>query len=392
MNQWKLTQLTHGSAERQYHAHSYYDIRVFDSTSRYIAAHRTHFAERPPRADDRIEIGVIDLDNDGAWTTVGSSTAWSWQQGPMAQWIPNRAQLAWNDREGKRFVTRLHDVDTGRTRTLPLPTYAIDPTGRFGMSLNMARLDAVRPGYGYVGGRGAQLRRRRSRRDGVWRQNLDDGKAHLVLSLHQAVRFLYSQLGVRTSLRYRLKHYRYWFNHVKLSPDGTRFTVKLRFRGTGKNSAWNDTMGVSLTCGVDGRDVRLLTNAPSHVIWLDNKSLYLWRLDGFYLYQDAAPKGRVVRQIAPESLGKNAHVRYLPGSTDRFVYDTPYQETVDLLIYDETDQTALPIAQFGNHRPKQGPYRCDLHPCPSPDGHKIVVTSLADGGRQLYLLERPSTD
>ena len=46
------------------------------------------------------------------------------------------------------------------------------------------------------------------------------------------------------------------------------------------------------------------------------------------------------------------------------------------------------IAQFNNHRPKRGPFRCDLHPCPSRDGRKILVTSLDDGGRQLYVLNR----
>ena len=39
-------------------------------------------------------------------------------------------------------------------------------------------------------------------------------------------------------------------------------------------------------------------------------------------------------------------------------------------------------------RPKSGPFRCDLHPNPSPDGRKVVVTSLDDGGRQMYLLAR----
>ncbi|MES1925702.1 hypothetical protein [Salinisphaera sp. T31B1] len=386
MTDWQLEQLTEGSAERRFHAHSYYDIRVFDSTSRYVVAYRTSFVERTPLIDDRVDIGIVDTDDAGCWTTIGESRAWSWQQGPMAQWIPGRQEVIWNDRENGRFVARVHDVASGHTRTLPRPVYAVDPEAGFGLSLNMARLDALRPGYGYVGGRGAQLRRRRSRSDGVWRCDLASGDTRLILTLDRAVRFLYTQLGWRGYIRHLRARYSYWFNHVKLSPDGQRFTVKLRFRRRGPNGQWNDRMGVSLTCGVDGRDLRLLTDATSHVIWLDNEHLYLWRIDGFYLYRDQAPRGERVRQIAAGTLGKNAHVRYFPDSAERFVFDTPYQQTIDLLTYDESEGVSSRIAQFGNHRPEAGPYRCDLHPCPSPDGHKILVTSLQDGGRQLYLL------
>ncbi|ROO29165.1 hypothetical protein [Salinisphaera orenii] len=384
MTDWQLQQLTQGTDEGRFHTHSYYDINVFDSTSRYVAAHCVAFAERQPTADDSVEVGVIDLDDDARWIPVGTSHAWSWQQGPMAQWVPGRTTLIWNDRDDDTFVTRVHDLASGTTRTLGRPSYAVDPNGRFTLSLNMARLQAVRPGYGYAGGRGARLSQRAPRGDGVWRQSLDDGGDTLVLSVRRAVRFLMSRIGWRAYLRHTRSRYRYWFNHVKLSPDGRRFTVKLRFRTRG--GGWNDRMGVSLTCNVDGSDLRLLASATSHVIWLDNRSLYFWQRDGFYLYADEAPEGRRIRQIAPEALGANAHVRYFPGSTRRFVFDTPYAEEIDLCVYDESDASARRIARFGNHRPSRGPFRCDLHPCPSPDGRRIVVTSLNDGGRQLYLL------
>lgn len=384
MTDWQLQQLTHGTDEGRFHTHSYYDIGVFDSTSRYIAAHCVTFTERQPTPDDPVEVGVIDLDDDARWTPVGTSHAWSWQQGPMAQWVPGRAALIWNDRDDDAFVTRVHDLASGTTRTLGRPSYAVDPNGRFTLSLNMARLQAVRPGYGYAGGCGARLSQRAPRGDGVWRQPLDGGDDTLVLSLRRAVRFLMSRIGWRAYLRHKRSRYRYWFNHVKLSPDGRRFTVKLRFRT--RSGGWNDRMGVSLTCNVDGSDLRLLASATSHVIWLDNRSLYFWQRDGFYLYADEAPEGRRIRQIAPEALGANAHVRYFPGSTRRFVFDTPYAEEIDLCVYDESDASARRIARFCNHRPSRGPFRCDLHPCPSPDGRRVVVTSLDDGGRQLYLL------
>lgn len=388
MNKWTITQLTGGTAEQRFHSHSYYDINVFDSTSRYLVGHEMAFAERTPAPQDKVEVGVIDLDGDARWTPVGESRAWSWQQGPMAQWVPASTTLLWNDRENGRFVTRVHDFSSGDTRTLPRPSYAVDPNGQFSMSVNMARLDSLRPGYGYTGGNDALLNKKRPARDGVWRQDLATGDATLVLSLNRAVRFLYSRCTWRQYLGYLRRRYCYWFNHVKLSPDGKRFTVKLRYRRMSGNTGWSDSMGVSLTCGVDGSDLRLLTNATSHVIWLDNETLYLWRRNGFYLYADRAPAGHCVRQIGPGHVERNAHLRYLPGSHARFVYDTPYREEIDLLIHDEDRDRSERIAHFENHRPENGQFRCDLHPCPSPDGSRMVVTSLEDGGRQIYLLSQ----
>lgn len=386
LNGWSRRQLTSGSDAGVFHAHAYYDLPVFDGSSRFLAGHEVRFAERQPGPGEPVAIGYIDLEGDRQWTPVGESRAWSWQQGAMSQWLPTGRTLVWNDRDGDDFVARTYDLDTGETRTLPRPVYALDPAGRFALSLNMARLDHVRPGYGYVGGAGARLSEKRPSKDGVWKVDLETGASELVLPLRRAVRFLARRLRLRRLLRHVRDRYTYWFNHVKVSPDGARFTVKLRFRKLG--GGWNDQMGVSLTCGTDGRDLRLLADGTSHVIWLDDEHLYLWQRDGLYLYHDARPEGRRVRQIAPDLIDHNVHIRHFPGTTEQFVFDTPYRETVDLFAYDAGEGRHEKIASFSNHTPERGLFRCDLHPCPSPDGQKVVVTSLDDGGRQMYLLSR----
>jgi hypothetical protein len=385
-NDWAVTKLTEGTNEGRFHSHAYYDIPVFDSGSRFIAGHQVRFTERQPTRDDAIEIGYVDTEGDGGWVPVGQSRAWSWQQGAMTQWLPNSRTIVWNDREGDRFVARTFDVESGRSGTLPRPVYAVNPAGRFALALNMARLDHVRPGYGYVGGSGALLSERRPSEDGVWKVDLETGASELLLSLQEATRFLLSRLPLRSRLRHLVRRYTYWFNHVKISPDGSRFTVKLRFRNA--QSGWNDQMGVSLTCGTDGRDLRLLTDGTSHVIWLDDEHLYLWQRDGVYLYRDEKPEGRRVEHIAPDLIDHNVHMRHFPGDDERFVFDTPYRETVELFTYDARDGRREKVARFGSHTPKRGPFRCDVHPSPSPDAQKIAVTSLDDGGRQIYLLTR----
>ncbi|MGF1607124.1 MAG: hypothetical protein ACFB22_12390 [Rhodothalassiaceae bacterium] len=385
MTQTGADQLTHGSADGVFHSHSYYDVPVFDESSRLLCAHRLRMTGHHPGPQDGVEIGVIDL-TDRQWQRVGESHAWSWQQGPLTQWLPHGPRLVWNDREAGAIVARLMDLDSGRLLTLERPVYALDPAGEFALSVDMLRLNEVRPGYGYPASHPMQGLAARPKDNGIWRMPLNGGASRLILSLAEAVDFLLSKLSLRQKLHHWRQAYLYWFNHVKLSPDGQRFTVKLRFRSRDRSKGWNDQMGYSLTADVTGGDLRLLAHGTSHVIWLDQKHLYLWQRDGAYVYEDARPVGRRQRALAPGLICDNAHIRHLPAAPHRFVFDIPYRPQVDLMIYDDQTGESRQLAQFDNHDPPRGPFRCDLHPNPDRTGQTVCVTSLHDGGRQIYLV------
>ncbi len=390
MTVWTSRQLTRGTDAGQFHSHSYYDIPVFDAASQRVILYRTELAGRHPTPEDLIDIGTVDItDPDPTWTRIGTSRAWSVQQGPMAQWIPaadgaGGQRAIWNDREGDCLVARVHDPEDGSTRTLPRPVYAVCPDGCTALSVDLARLDTLRPGYGYPGGRVGPLVRKPAD-EGVWRMDVGTGQATLILSLRRAARFLTRRIGLRGWLGHLRRRYIYWFNHVKISPDGQRFTVKLRYREAG--GPWNESMGASLTCSVDGSDLRLLAPATSHVIWMDDTRLYFWQRGAVRLFRDAGP-GQEEDVFAPDILDANVHIRQMPDDPDRFVFDTPYREKIEVLMLDRTAGRAAPIAGFDGHIPAKGPFRCDLHPCPSPDGRHILVTTLQDGGRQVHLLSK----
>lgn len=389
MTTWTARQLTSGTKAGKFHSHSYYDIPIFDAGSRHVVLYETDIAGRHPTSDDRIKIGVVDTrDPEPNWTPLGESRAWSVQQGPMAQWITvagtSRQSVIWNDREGGRLVARIREPGGAPARTLPRPVYAVCPDGRTALSIDLMRLDTLRPGYGYPGGQSQALARQPAD-DGVWRMDLETGEAELALSLKRAVHFMTRRIGLRARLGHLRRRYTYWFNHLKVSPDGRRFTVKLRFRVPG--GPWNESMGVSLTCNVDGGDLRLLAPATSHVIWLDNERLYFWQHGAVRLFRDAGP-GQQMEVLAPEVLNANVHIRHMPVTPGLFVFDTPYREEIDVLMLDRARDYVEPIARFHGHVPAKGPFRCDLHPCPSPDGEHIIVTTLQDGGRQVHLLRK----
>jgi hypothetical protein len=384
---WHIRKLTEGTAAAIFHSHSYYDLPVLDSQERQVVAFRVRFAGHPPAPTDSVDVGVIDLTDQDGFRAVGTSRAWSWQQGPMAQWLPGSNRIVWNDREGEHFVARVHDMDTGEAAMLERPIYAVDSGGSVALSLNFSRLQGLRPGYGYPGGGDEHAEHPSPTEDGIWRLDLETGGSRIVLSLERAVDVLSAWASRGRRVVHALRPYRYWFNHLKIDPSGQRFTVKLRFRVPG--GRWSDAQGVSLTCGVDGADCRVLTDRTSHVLWWSEDDLYLWRRDGVYVYRDDSGGGRRRSRLAPELLTHNVHARHVPESPHRFVYDTPYRETVELYACDHRDPASrVHLASFQNHRPRSGPFRCDLHPVPNRSGDRILVTSLADGGRQLYLLER----
>ncbi len=400
---WTCRQLTHGTAEGRFHQHSYYDIAIFDDESRRIAAYGMDFMNRDVAKDDVVRVGYVDLGEGDAFVTLGESRAFSLQQGPMAQWIPGTRRMIWNDREDGTFCARIHDIDGGpensAVRTLPCPVYAVAPDGITGLSLDMARLDALRPGYGYTGTTGGRLETRCPDDEGVRKVDLATGDSKLILSLAAARDFVLPRLGLGR-LQHALNRYHYWFNHAKFSPDGTRFTVKFRWKL--RNKPWYDKMSASLTVDPDGGALSLVAKGASHVLWEDPHTLF-FHAAGLLRFSKGRPRRapgwvRRVRDdpersaplgdIGRRFIGGNAHLRKLPGSDGLFVHDTPYRRDIDLALYDERADTNRVIATFTGHDPAGGPYRCDLHPVPSPDGRHIVVTSLMDSGRQLYLLSR----
>ena len=376
---WRCTALTAGPVA---HAHSYYDIPVFDGAGLRVVGWTPPETGRHPGPEDAVGVGLVRVDAPGEWEPLGESRAWSWQQGPLAQWVAGGPRLVWNDREKGRIVARLHDSATGTTKTLPGQVYAVTPDGRTALSLDLTRLDRLRPGYGYPGGAGPGARRPADA--GIWTMDFETGARRLVLSLDRAVRLLNARRGWRDRLGRARMHY--WFNHAKIAPGGTRFTVKLRWRRLG--GPWSDVQGVSLTCGLDGAEARILAGGTSHVIWLDDQTLYYWRKGGLRLVRDAEPEGRDLGPLAPGLVTENVHARHLDAEGRRFVFDTPYREAVELIEWDRTTGEATTIARFADHVPARGPFRCDLHPCPAAGGQRLVVTSLAGGRRQMHLLQR----
>lgn len=367
----------------KFHWFGYYDKLEIDPTSRYVLGMEVDFEHRSPRPEDVITVGMVDLEDGDRWIPLGTSRAWNWQQGCMLQWLPgSRTDVIWNDREGDRFVSHVLNVKTGQKRTLPAPVYAVSPDAKWAVYPDFRRLNDTRPGYGYAGLPDPNTADLAPAEAGIWKLDLETGKQSLLLSLAEAADIPYPGGFSRGA-----KH---WFNHLLVSPDGSRFIFLHRWRGEKEGRGFSTRM---FTVNSEGKAPYILDphGRTSHFIWRDPQHVLAWAWhpshgDKFYLYRDQTDR---VEVVGPDVMTVNGHCTYLPGNEwilndtypDRERKQNPY-------LYHVKSGKRHPLGPFFSPPQYTGEWRCDTHPRFSPDGKKVVIDSPHGGnGRQLYLID-----
>ena len=373
-----------------FHWFGYYDKLQFNPSNRFVLSNQVDFEHRTPRADDVIKIGMVDTGDSDRWIELGQSRAWGWQQGCMLQWrAQSENEVVWNDREGDRFVCRVLNTETREQRTIDTPIYTLSHDGRFALSADFARIQVMRPGYGYVGlpdRYGDELAPRDS---GVFLVDMTSGEKQLILSLADAALLLHNGT--------RLKNVWHYFNHLLISPDSKRFIVLHRWR------ARDETTGAPkggfttrmITADVDGNDVYILdpSGHTSHFIWRDPEHVCMWtrpagKKAAFYLFRD---RTRQIEIVGDGIMTRNGHNTYLPIEGNGWILCDTYPNTKRLqepYLFNISTGKQYPLGAF--HLPKTyaGQWRCDTHPRSSNDGHLGCIDSPhAGNGRQLHLID-----
>ena len=367
----------------QHHWFGYYDKLEFDPASHLVLGMEVDFEHRSPQADDEIRIGMVDLEDGDRWTDLGSSTAWGWQQGCMLQWIPgSSSEVIWNDREDGAYVSRILDVQSGAMRTIPSAIYALSPDGAWAVSTDFRRLNDTRPGYGYVGIPDPNSGVLAPDDVGIWKVDLATGERELLMSVADA-----AAIPNPHSETAGMKHY---FNHLLVSPDGSRLIFLHRWRAADGRGRFGTRM---FTVGSDGSEPYVLDpyGKTSHFIWRDPETVLAWAWhptheDKFYLYRDRTEETEV---IGPEVMPLNGHCTYLPGNA--WILNDTYPDEDRLqhpYLYEVSSGRRVPLGHFYSPVEYQGEWRCDTHPRFSPDGTKVVIDSPHNGeGRQLHLID-----
>jgi len=363
------------------HWFGYYDKQQFDSTGRYLLGMEAPFEGKSPEADDVVQIGIIDLEENNRWTTIGESKGWNWQQGCMLQWIPGTDEIIFNDRRDGKFVSVVVDRSGIEKRVLPHPIYTLSSDGKRAATLNFSRLAYTRPGYGYTGIPYTKLNAIMPNDEGVYLMDLQTGESKLIYSLKQ-IGALHFQKGMDKGLN--------WVNHLLFNTDGTRLIFLHRWRSTPYlNSPWSTRM---FTVGADGNELHLVTDhgMVSHFIWKNPTDILAWSREPntgnrFHYYVDGSES---VDVIGEGVLKRDGHCTYSPDGkwilTDTYPDKNRMQQ---LMLYRPRDGKLIRLGKFKLDRDKKGELRCDLHPRWNVQGTKVCIDSMHTGKRQMYLLD-----
>ncbi len=386
------------TSDGKQHWFGYYDKWQIDITGRYALGNEVDVIFRSPETSDVLRIGLVDLENNNQWKEIGQSTAWSWQQGCMLQWIPgSRNEVIWNDREGTDFVSRIYDIKSGQTRTLPRPVYALSPDGSFALTVNFARVQKMRPGYGYATSNYADDWNKAPKDDGIFRMDLKTGESSLIISLEQLASLEREFGSVADNF--------HWCNHLLVSPSGSRFIFLNRSRDylleedkrITKN--WNsDYVTRAITCNTDGSDLYVLNDSGnfSHFIWKDDETITAWASteDGqeaaFFEFYDQSKR---YHKLDDENMPENGHNTYVPNTNNEWILNDTYpyrnpEHKQTLYLYHVPTRQKVVLGEFFEPKKFQGEWRCDLHPRCDQQGNRVFFDSTHNGDkRQMYMID-----
>ncbi|HOL66541.1 MAG TPA: hypothetical protein PKX93_03680, partial [bacterium] len=243
----------------------YYDKCPWDEEGKYFLFHRVKFENRPPTADDRAEICLLDI-NSKEVEVIGQTAAWNFQQGAMLQWLPGKRVL-FNDRVKGEFVARIIDIVSGQERILPRPVSAVSPDGRQAVSLNFSRLAVWRPGYGYEGIPDPVWEENWPEKDGLWSLEIETGRTELIVPLARMLEYRREENVREMAGR---------FNHTLFSPDGRRVIFLCRW----KTAPAAHTPGYTrlFTVDPDGKNLcdLLPTYHISHFDWKNSREILVY--------------------------------------------------------------------------------------------------------------------
>ena len=362
----------------------YFDKSPWDPAGRRLLAHKATICNRQPRHGDIAELGVID---GGVYTPVAESRAWCWQQGCMLQWL-DQDTIIYNDLEDDHFVARTLNLVTGAKRTLHRPIYCLSPDRRHAISLDFARLDRERPGYGYAGVWTPLLEKGWPDDDGLWLMDLEADTSTLSVSLARICRD-YPGLGSDQAPS--------WFNHILISPDSKRFAFFHRWRRFGP---WGNGVLSHIThmftANLDGSGLYPLNlqDMSSHYVWVDNTHIINFSRrfadgDRYHLFTDQTDEVKTIGAKWFENSG-DGHCTYsLDGRwmlTDTYPLSR-YGSHRLLLLYDIPNDRAYEVGRFYADPAYITPARCDLHPRLSADKRLICFDSIHEGFRGIYLMD-----
>ncbi|CAN5436905.1 hypothetical protein BH11PLA2_BH11PLA2_25710 [soil metagenome] len=365
-----------------HHWFGYYDKCPWDKTGRYLLAMENDYCDHQPGVGDKITVGMVDLNDNDKYIPLGTTLAWSWQQGIMLQWLgssPDR-DVIYNDIADGNPVAIIRNVHTSKTRTLPRSIYAVSTDGTQAVTLDFARLHRLRPGYGYASLIETHAKEPAPKDVGIWHMDVASGAGKLIITLDQLAAHQPDD---------RFKEAVHWVNHLQFNPSGTQLVFLHRWKKpTDKTFATR-----MYTAKPDGSDLKLLhdSGSISHFDWRDDETVLAWvrlkRNDPRLAFALLDVNGRPPAVVF-DTIAQDGHCSYSPDR--KWVLNDTYpdkERQQHLMLLDVKTGRRHSLNSFLSPKAFTGPVRCDLHPRWNRDGTQVCFDGCHEPQRQVYVVD-----
>lgn len=368
---------------------SYYAINSWSADNRYVTVLETDVKGHLSNEQEPATLGVVDLQDHNRFLPLTTTVCWNFQEATMSHWLawaPN-TKFTYNDLVDGKFATVIFDLQTKEKKVIPYPVSAVSPDGKFGISINYARLRLTRPDYGYPGnGQDARANVTWPEDDGLYLVNLQTGEAKLIVSV-ASVRQQMPQPKDPKALSY--------FCHTVISRDGKRvFWLARTVEGLSSQKVVKKWETTAFVCNLDGTGVvRCFPDGwgGSHFNWLNGEQMVV-----------TAQYEHTVYSHVFFTVGKKDYTRLGKGLLDadghgvfsndgQWMATDSYPDKLNerkLMVLRMSDQAILPLGTYFVPEIYRDQYsRCDLHPRWRPDGKALGFNSVHEGTRQVYVID-----
>lgn len=321
---------------------------------------------------------IILHSNNGEKRVVAQTSAWNVQQGSMLQWHAGSSEhILFNDFRNGEYCSVRKSVIDNKEQIFSAPVYSVSRDGKVALTLDFARLNTLRPGYGYSNSVDFSATVPCPDEPCIWQIDLTTNRIQPL--------YTYTELmALRSSPT--MKDAFHKVNHIMISPSGNAFIFLHRWIQKGKKF---DRL---LWAPIDGsRSPRILLDEGmvSHSNWRDDNTIITYAnalgLGPRYCLIDVI--SGAIEDLSDFFPSVDGHPSYSPDK--RFVITDSYPDfkrKQSIFLLDMYGKKKIQLASIYASGKYRNNTRCDLHPRWSPNGDQICFDASKDGLRQVYAM------
>ena len=335
--------------------YGYYDKKAISDDRRFVITNVPN--------GQNLKICIADLDDLNVLKHVATSSAWSFQQGAMAEWVNGR-NIIFNDFQDGNLVARvINTEDDQKNLSLENPVQCLSPTSDFYISLNYNLLTELRPEYGYH--RNCQRLSALKEHEFGLQKCYFDNSSELIISLEE-LRFL-NDLSPKTPAK---------INHVVISPCSSKILFMLRY--------FQLDQKISMLYLYDletKKCKKLREGVVSHYCWVSPRQICVW-------LRSSKGEGQIeIINVCTEDVAIPDKVLKIPDghpvSVDGQILIDNYPDLFSVQTLRLISPETLEITELCEMKVKaltSVAHRCDFHP--RFDGEIISIDCMTKYGRR----------